>query len=229
MKQLLLPLLAALVFPMLPAALPVSAAESGYAVVLTEDTWFYASPGEPLFLLPYTYCVRVVEEGEEYCAVEYGENGENSCVIAGYCRREKLHFLDFVPENAFLKKQVTVTYEAPLPPSPFGEDLFRKAEATFGYYGARYAEGECYLYVYGKDPVSGQAGFAYLKGEIPAFGLNEQYLPASAPAAGGSVQSSGGLTPAHIVVIVIGCLAVVVLAVLLLRGKTAPREEVSDF
>ena len=61
---LLLPLLAALLFPAPP--LTASAVDGRYAVC-EQDVWFYAgaSEEERLFLIPDTYYVRVLEEGEE--------------------------------------------------------------------------------------------------------------------------------------------------------------------
>ncbi len=232
MKKLLLLAFSALFLVTAPVRpLSASAAGSGYSVVLSREAPLLSSPdGEELFLLPYTYCVRVLEEGEEYCAVEYGENGEGVCAVRGYCRTSDLRPLGFVPSNPFLRETVTVTYEAASSPSPFGQDLFRTATADYAFYGVRYAEsGECYLCLYGTDPATGRTGFGYLKGDPPDYPLNEDYLPASVPEGGGVLQERGGLTAAHIVAISLGCLAVAGIAVFLLRGKTAPREEVSDF
>lgn len=73
----------------------VSAEEDEYLRVITEDTPFYSdkTADSPLFYLPYTYYVRVIERGEYITHVEYAENGAS---IDGYVPTNKL-FADGLP------------------------------------------------------------------------------------------------------------------------------------
>ena len=63
------------------------------------DVWLYAEENEEsgLFLLPYTYYVRVVERGEPFSAVVYGTDEAPYRAVKGYCKTELLTFVGFVP------------------------------------------------------------------------------------------------------------------------------------
>ena len=74
----------------------VSAEEPiGYLRVITEDTPFYADKNAdtPLFYLPYTYYVKIIERGEYYTHVEYAIKGVS---IDGFVPTNKL-FEDGLP------------------------------------------------------------------------------------------------------------------------------------
>ena len=141
---LLLPLLAALLFPAPPR--PVSATDGRYAVCV-QDVWFYAGENEEekLFLVPDTYYVRVLEAGEIYSTVEYLTDDPPYKKLLGYCRTDQLLFVDFIPVRPYLRKQITVSYT--LPGSGSLDDAFSTVERTFVYYGDRYENGQLYLYV----------------------------------------------------------------------------------
>ena len=71
-------------------AIRVSADDSnGYLRVITEDTPFYSDKNAdaPLFYLPYTYYVKVLERGDFYTHVEYAVKGSS---IDGYVPTNKL-------------------------------------------------------------------------------------------------------------------------------------------
>lgn len=66
------------------------AEENGeYSRVITDDTPFYSDKNatDPLFYLPYTYYVKVLERGELFYHVEYAEGG---AAIDGYVPANKL-------------------------------------------------------------------------------------------------------------------------------------------
>lgn len=75
--------------------------ESGeYLRIITEDTPFYAdkSADAPLFYLPYTYYVRVLNRGELFSHVEYGSGG---AAIDGFVPTDKLFYDGLSVENPF--------------------------------------------------------------------------------------------------------------------------------
>ena len=73
-------------------------AESSYLRVITEDTPFYqnVSDAEPLFFLPYTYYVKVIESGTNYTRVECKANSDAPAIDG------------FVPTDMLFSDQLTV-------------------------------------------------------------------------------------------------------------------------
>lgn len=93
MKVLIL--IAALLFLFPSPVLCVRAEEAAspaaevYAVAARNDVWLYAEENEEsgLFLLPYTYYVRVEERGEEFSSVVYGTDEAPTAPSAATARR----------------------------------------------------------------------------------------------------------------------------------------------
>ena len=220
MKRLfIIPLIViALIFSARPM-LPASAEVGTYAVADAHDVWFYSSRSEEskLFLMPYTYYVRVVERGGEYCAVEYLVDEAPFRKVRGYCKTEKLTFVDFVPERPYLFRQVTLTYTLEDSSSILGSGNFRTVQRTFVYYGLRYAGDKLFYYVL-LDGV-----FDYVSArEEPEYELNTDYLipvVSEDPVVEPDPEPARGLTGVQIAMICIGCVALVAVAVFLLRGK----------
>ena len=229
MKVLIL--LAVMLFLFPSPILRVRAEESGeaaspaaeeYAVAARNDVWLYSEENEEsgLFLLPYTYYVRVLERGEEYSAVVYGEDAAPYRTVEGYCKTDLLTFVGFIPERPFLKLEVTLTYTVPGTSSEMGNGTFDEIERTFHYYGTSYLGTQRYFYVL-SDGV-----FDY----IPAardvnYELNTDYLTdVSAPAEELPVEeeSSSALSGIEIAALILGILAVAAIAFFVLRGRKAP-------
>ena len=84
----------------------VSAETNGYLRVITDDTPFYAdkTADAPLFYLPYTYYVRVMERGDFYTHVEYAVKGAS---IDGYVPTNKLFSDGLTVTNPFPSLNVT--------------------------------------------------------------------------------------------------------------------------
>ena len=225
MKRLfIIPLIViALIFPARPM-LPASAEGYTYAVADARDVWFYSARSEEskLFLMPYTYYVRVVERGLEYCAVEYLVDETPFRKVTGYCKTDKLTFVDFVPARPYLFREVTLTYTLEDSSSILGSGNFRTLQRTFVYYGLRYAGDRLFYYVL-YDGV-----FDYVSAHVePEYELNTDYL---VPAVSDEIvakpeEPAGGLTGVQIAMICIGCVALVAVAVFLLRGKRSPASE----
>ncbi len=217
MKRLFLLLLAALA--LLPAARLSAAAEEGRYAVAVGDVWFYSSASEEakLFLLPDTYYVRVLDEGETYCTVEYQADDAPYKKLLGYCRTDALTFVDFTPARPYLRKQITVEYTLP-DAGGLGSEEFTGVERTFVYYGDRYEGAQLYLYVLSGDV------FGYLPADAPPeYERNTDYLEQTSGEAEESAPQ--GTNAVQIVVIVLACVAAAAVAVILLRGKRPPQKE----
>ena len=210
----------------LTAALSSEAEGDAYAVAPTEDVWFYTgeSEEERLFLLPCSYYVRVLDEGETFCAVEYAADESPYKKLLGYCRTESLLFVGFVPERPYLNAPVTLTYALP-DAGGLGDAALSQTERTFAYYGERTEGGQLYYYVYDG------ATFGYVPAaEHLTYERNTDYLEAASAEKGGEEGAQGGgLGGVQIAVICILCAAAVAVAVLVLRGKrSAGRDDRSS-
>lgn len=221
---LLLPLLAVLLFPAPPR--PVSATDGRYAVCV-QDVWFYAGENEEekLFLVPDTYYVRVLEEGEIYSTVEYLTDDPPYKKLLGYCRTDQLLFVDFIPVRPYLRKQITVSYT--LPGSGSLDDAFSTVERTFVYYGDRYENGQLYLYVL----LDGT--FGYIPASAPPeYEHNTDYLTSTSGDGDEGTEppsADEGIGATQIVVICLACAAAVAIVIILMRGKQKPGGEQQEF
>ncbi len=199
------------------------AAEGGYAVAAARDVWFYAREDESsrLFQLPFSYYVRVLAEGETYCSVEYLDDVPPYRKIQGYCRKDALTPVDFVPARPYLRREITVEYSLPQK-GGLGEGKFLTVERTFVYYGQRYEGSALYFYVLADGE------FDYIPAASPLeYEYNTDYLETAAVT---SHEGSAGLSAAEIAIICIACVAVVGVAVLVLRGKKPlPEGERAEF
>ena len=194
-----------------------SAAEEGVYAAAVGEVWFYAEEdeAEKRFLIPESYYVRVLERGEPFCTVEYLTDDAPYKKLLGYCKEEALTFVDYVPERPYLYHLLTVTYSLP-DAGGLGTDGFADTERTFVYYGDRPEAGQLYLYVLSED------GFGYLPADAPpVFERNED----PSASVSGETDAAAPVGGVQIAVIVLACVAAVAIAVILLRGKRAPREQ----
>lgn len=89
--------------------------KSGYARVITDDTPFYsdASGKRLLFYLPYTYYVRILENGAFYTHVEcYGTGG--TAAIDGYVPSDMLFYDGLSVKNPYVDLKLTALSTAVL-------------------------------------------------------------------------------------------------------------------
>ena len=87
----------------------------GYARIITEDTPFYsdASGKTLLFYLPYTYYVKVLEEGAFYTHVEcYGTGG--AAAIDGFVPSDMLYYDGLCVKNPYAEIKLTTLSSAVL-------------------------------------------------------------------------------------------------------------------
>lgn len=205
-----------------PARAPVHARAESYTYAVAPDTnvWFYTSEEESskLFLLPETYYVRVLMQGDVYSAVEYLVNDPPYKKVMGYCRTASLVFVDFIPVRPYLKELVTVSYRLPGSEGSLGGE-FSSIEKTFVYYGSRYDAGMLYFYV-----LSGEE-FGYIPAEEPlSFEKNDDWVVSETPPEP-SDPPADSFSPAHIAALCVAAAASVVIIVLAVRGKRRTEQE----
>ena len=215
-------------FPNVPVTVSADGEKtSSYAVAADKDVWFYSAPDEEsgLFLLPFSYYVKVVEDGQPFCKVEYGD-GVSLPRLTGYCKSETLTPVDFVPTRPFLLKQVTLTYTL----SGTDENEFDSLEKNFYYYGSTFRGTARYWYVY----ADGKYGFVAQNKE-PDFELNVDYLttPTTTPTEPETPpESAPPMTGVQIALVCIAvCVIVAIAAAVFFTRKNPPvrREENEDF
>ena len=210
---LFLPLLClcALFICVFPRGGTVSAeTEPKYAVVNESDVLFYerADRSTALFVLPYTYFVRILATDGEFLRVQYAS-------AEGYCLASDVIAVDFTPVTPYLVRTVDFLYKIDDPGKAGSEEMLTITR-TFDYYGHIYENG--YLYYY----VLADGAFKRIPAErLLDYQLNreyEQYVAVSAEAE----RETGGLSAAAIVAICVACVAAVSVAVLVARGKRPP-------
>lgn len=194
------------------AAEPSAAAET-YAVAATEGVWFYseANSAKGLFILPFSYYVKVLDDASPFCEVQYLDK-------TGYCLRSDLLFVDFVPNRPFLRYNYTLSY--PLENgSAIGSGAFDSAERDVSFYGTFPFGTQTYYYVY----ADGIYDYVLKTQEIN-YDFNTDYLTPTGGEAEGDKPTSaeGGLTGVQIAVICIFCALAVAVAFFVLRGKKPP-------
>lgn len=147
MKNILFALLFAVGVALAPfSVLSVDAEEEKYACILTKDVFFYEREDENsgLFLLPYTYYVKILQKGMPYCYVQYLTDDSPFRAVYGYCKTAQLKFVDYVPARPYLYYTVEATYSL-AEPSPGGN--LSSLTLTYAYYGDYVIGSTVYHYV----------------------------------------------------------------------------------
>ena len=203
-----------------PAAHRARADTLRYAVAADSNVWFYSSESEEskLFLIPETYYVRVLSEGERFTAVEYLVNDAPYKKLLGYCETAALTFVGFIPARPFLRKTITVSYSIQKGDafSDAFPDVFGDIKRTFVYYGLRYENGARYAYVL----YEGTFGYIPLE-EEPAYERNDDFLsiPSTSVDMDTPSEEKEGLSAGEIAAICVACVAAVGVAVFALKGR----------
>ncbi len=195
-----------------------------YAVAAKDGVWFYseALDNKGLFILPESYYVRIINDGDPFCEVQYINK-------TGYCKRSDLLFVDFVPSRPFLFYDYTLSYSMENG-SSVGNGIFDSIERTVSYYGSFSYGTETYYYVY----ADGLYDYVPKTQEI-IYDHNTDYLvPASGEGENGGEQTSprSGLSGIEIAVICVVCAAAIAVAFFVLRGRKPPvlhSDEQTDF
>ena len=215
------------------AVLPVKRAaaesEERYACALSRDVYLYGAEDEEsgLFCIPYTYYVKVLSEGAEYCYVQYATDTAPYSAVYGYCRTEQLHFVDFLPERPFLYYPIEVTYTLETGSAfPAGEDVFSEVTLTYAYYGDYAVGSSVYWYV----ALDGERGYLPRTREL-SYELNTDFEQTEPGKDAGGSENGSPVPVAQIVLGVVLCLLAVGVAYYLLRPRRAlppPTENESE-
>lgn len=194
-----------------------------YAVAAQHDVWFYSEANENkgLFILPYSYYVKVLKVSRPFCEVEYLEDAAGYEKITGFCRYDDLLFVDFVPKRPYLHLNLTLVYSLNDPEGFEGGSL-GTYERSVTFYGTYYNGTALKYYVYADNQFA-KVSPSDIKEEVK-YEYNTDYLtPTSGETSGGNKTSSGeGLSGIQIAVICIVCAAAVAVAFFVLRGKKPP-------
>ena len=159
-----------------------------YACALSHDVYLYAEENENsgLFLIPYTYYVKVLSSGLEYSYVQYSTNTPPYQAVYGYCKSEQLQFVDFTPERPFLYQTIDVVYRLEDYADFFKEDdVFSTMTVSYAYYGDYTVGSSTYWYVC----LNGQMGYLPKTADI-TYELNEDFRPLSPEAEGSAPEAA---------------------------------------
>ena len=212
--------------------MPAAAEEAEYACIRSDDIYLYAEENDRsgLFILPYTYYVKVLAPGIEYCRVEYLSDGPNTRKVTGYCKTADLTFVDYVPERPYLYYTFDVTYTIEGgAPSLSSDGFLTEITVTCAYYGEYRVGSKIYCYVLRE----GEFGYIPRPDDLD-FDLNgeyEEHLSSAEPDTGAGNFTDGNgerMSTVQIVFIVLLCILVPVAAALILRPPKKPPYEPDD-
>lgn len=194
-------------------SLGASADEQGrkYAVALTRDVYLCEEMDEnsDIFAIPYSYCVEILKEYENWYHVRYARDDGLYQPVQGYCKKDDLMKVDSPPENTYLYYPLEVTLHSPTRQDSALPELTITVTAAF--YGNYYRGAATYTCV----RYNGQ--FGYVEGEIDGYETNP--IP--------SVPSFSETPPANntesgvkwVSIIIFAALIIAVIAILAFTGK----------
>ncbi len=197
-----------------------------YACILSESTFFYATPDESkgLFFLPTTYYVRLLNYGNEYCHVEYLYDDAQVKKLNGYVKTSQLTFVDYEPQTPYFYHVFTLRYTIDGASAP-QSDLLNEIVLSCAYYGDYEIGSKTYCYVlrgeeFGYVPKPADLTVS-VNGEYAAY-VAAQSAPSPDEPTEIEEKSS---SPAQIAILVALCLLIPVLAALILKPPRRPPYE----
>ncbi len=191
---------------------------SSYARATSREAYFCTSAdlATGIFAVPYTYCVEILSEEGDWYRVKYAEDYGIYRAVYGYVQKSDFEVLSEAPQTVYLYKSVSVTFsqDAPAGNLPVIDDI----TVTAAFYGSYYSGAAGYSYVLCDD------SFGYI------VGANEDYpliLPEDDAAdTEDDAQPNNSVTV--VAAVVIGALALLALALLVLSGKKRPKHTHED-
>ncbi len=212
--------------PIYPPTLPTT---GDYACILSNGTFFYATPDENqgLFLLPATYYVRLLDYGSEYCRVEYLYDDSQTKKLVGYARTNELTFVDYIPVRPYFYQTFELSYRID---DTLVTDSTFLTEITISctYYGDYKIGSKTYCYVLRGD------SFGYVPKPLTlvvrenteyAEYLQQQAQSSASDSSEDSDGSKENSSPAQIAILIALCLLVPVLAAMILKPPRRPPYE----
>jgi hypothetical protein len=193
---------------------------NSYACILSNDVFFYSQERKGLFLLPETYYVKILEYGEEYCKVEYGDSALARPLV-GYAQTSQLTFVAYLPRRPYLSYTFDVSYtieNGAITDSSF----LTQITVNCVYYGDYKIGSELYCYV-----LRGEE-YGYIpKPRSISYEENCEYADYLASLKDSTSQSASKNTssPTQIGILIALCFLVPLLAALILKPSRKPPYE----
>ncbi|MBQ5926580.1 MAG: hypothetical protein IIX01_01495 [Clostridia bacterium] len=196
-----------------------------YAYVPTESVYFYSdSPDESkrkgVFLLPCTYYVRILSAEQNYYRVEYLSDGATTKKITGYCKKDEIIPVDYIPDLPYLYLTVNVTYRLE---ESSKQDSFSTITIPCIYYGD-YKDGtQTYCYVL-RNGSFGYVPKPYDLSFEPNTEYADRHQSTQTPSENSSAkEEKNSLTAPQIVMLVLLCLLIPTVGAIIVRpGKKQP-------
>ena len=192
-----------------------------YACILEDGVFFYADPAAttPLFTIPATYYVQLLDYTPTYCRVEYQTDDTLTQQLVGYVATRSLTFIPYTPKRPYLQLIFSVDYRIENG-TQNGDGFLTQITKTCAYYGD-YAVGNvtyCYVLIDGS--------FGYIpKPATLSFEDNKEYADYLQTLNGSTSETTPkkeNNTPAQIAILVTLCLLVPLIAALILKPKRDP-------
>lgn len=217
--------------PFLPAFYVHADGETAvYACIRSDDVYLYQKENSSsgMFILPYTYYVKILAEGIDYCYVQYQTDGASYKAVYGYCKTAELTFVDYIPKNPYLSYTVQATYYLDGAASSFVTDsILSSVTLSYAYYGDYTVGSSVYHYVI----LDGKTGYLPKTAEL-SYELNTEYeqnLPQQNETPSPSSTTESELPIAQIVLFaLLGLLAVGFVYYLLRPRQPQPQSSTAD-
>lgn len=183
-----------------------------YAIAASPDVYLCEemNADSDCFAIPYSYCVEIKAEYDEWYFVSYARDEGIYSAVSGYCKKTGLIVVDTPPQNTYLYYPLDVLLQPRSRTN--GQKPGLEEIVTVPFYGNYYSGAtkyKCVLY---------KGEFKYIEGEISDYETNE--LP-SAPTFSQTTSKARNESSAKaITAVIIVALAAVAIAVLLFTGKS---------
>lgn len=192
-----------------------------YACVLEDGAFFYADPTAttPLFELPVTYYVQLLDYTPTYCRVEYQTDDTRTQRLIGYVATNKLTCVPYTPKRPYLQLIFSVDYRIENG-TQNGDGFLTQITKTCAYYGDYIIGNVTYCYVL----IEGSFGYVPKPATL-TFEENKEYadyLQSLNDATSEKTSDKENNTPAQIAILVTLCLLVPLIAALILKPKRDP-------
>lgn len=196
----------------LPEPMRLARADDGRKYAVATSRYVYLceemDPNSDRFAIPFSYCVEIKKEYDEWYFVSYAKDEGIYCSVNGYCKKSDLLEVKSPPQNTYLYYPLEVVLHSSSHDNSLPDLEITVTVPFYGNYYKGAAAYKCVLY---------NGNFGYLEGEIDNYETNE--LP-SAPTFSQTAPttSDDGNTKLFTALIIIA-IAVIAIVVLLITGK----------
>lgn len=131
------------------------AEQEKYLRVLSENVYLYENADftEKIFIIPYSYYVKVEGEFGEAVKVSYGEQNGEYPTVKGYVKKDEVKEVDYIPTLPFAVTKVSTNFQDVL----FGDNTLLRAyfnvpkNSVLYLYGDISVKEKPYVYVYAEN------------------------------------------------------------------------------